>query len=907
MKIILVIISCILAFPGISQVKLKKENESCAGLKDGRIEVVLDSIDGPFEYQWKDLTNNVMLSEKSAVLANLKPGSYGVTITVGGNCMDEKAAIIYPGKQVSLVISSQGLSYTPSPIPCGTRPSVTILLTAQASGGTPPYYCSWSKSRDMTGACERIVSGKDIEEPLAVIDSLGCTAFRTWTHSTLVKICPKDPNDIAGPDGYDTSRWVSVHDEMEYTVRFENDPVFATSAASVVLVTVPIDDDINPFSFRLGTIGFGSQLIEIPENQTFYQQRIDYTDSTGYMVDITAGLDLPNNRFFWLMETIDPLTGQPPTDPTAGFLPVNDTLTGSGEGFIHFTCKPKSSTLTGEFVEEQASIVFDANEAILTNVWKNKIDAFGPSVMPESTLDTFETNIIPFEWLVTDDPGGCGVSHAQVLLSRDGIDFEANGFIVDTNETQLELDWDAKYYYRIIGVDHVNNVGSTPLDSFYIIPERSIRFLTPDEDVYCIGDTLWLNMVLTSLPEVDLYYSLDTGATFLSLAQELDTFPYAIVLDSTFLNIEVLLQARYDLLNLVKTSDPFVVNPLPVLLLSDPVTGCDNEILFVEAEGANDFHWWPDSIMGTPNNRYSNVYADISQYAYVEGIDVYGCRNIDSVYLTIYPSSRDTVLQPLCEGDSIQINNEWITDEGYFPTEYSSIQGCDSIIVSQVYYESPCIWNGGLYVYVDQDATGMNNGTSWQNAFNQLSDAVYVAGRYENVKEIWVAEGIYKPHATRRDTSFILKDSIKIFGGFLGVETTREERTDVPDLVQVSGDIGNPNDSLDNVYHIFIIGSTCQECVLDGMTIKFGQADLPSGQNSIGAGIMNLGKLQLVNCIVERNISMDEGAAIYNSGIDADLVIRDCLFRLNTSALSHDILNSSGAEIRLEGINGIEY
>lgn len=78
------------------------------------------------------------------------------------------------------------------------------------------------------------------------------------------------------------------------------------------------------------------------------------------------------------METIDPVTGQPPSDPTAGFLPVNDTLTGSGEGFINFYCSPKGSTPTGETVEHQASIIFDLNDPLLTNTWTNTIDAFAP-------------------------------------------------------------------------------------------------------------------------------------------------------------------------------------------------------------------------------------------------------------------------------------------------------------------------------------------------------------------------------------------------------------------------------------------------------------------------------------------------------------------------------------------------
>ncbi|MBK9106713.1 MAG: hypothetical protein IPL92_19670 [Saprospiraceae bacterium] len=700
-------------------------------------------------------------------------------------------------------------------------------------------------------------------------------------------------------------RWVSVQDEMDYAIRFENDPIFATSNAAVVFVTVPLDDDINPFSFRLGTMGFGSKIIEVPENISFYQERLDYSLDLGFMLDVTAGLDLPNNRVFWLLETIDPSTGQPPSDPTAGFLPVNDTLTGSGEGFINFYCSPKSATATGETVDHQASIIFDLNDPLLTNTWTNIIDAFAPQTDVDLIPDTLYTNTVPFDFIVQDDPGGSGVQFAEILLSTDNTLFQPNGLFNGSDSTALILNWGTTYYYKVNGTDFVENQEETGSDSFYIIPQRSISFVTPDQDGYCIGDTLEIQTALVSIPFVDIYISIDSGMTYSLIATSIDTSPFSMVLDSGHLHPYLFIKARSDQNDIESTSIPFTVHSLPELSTPGPIEGCDNEILFAESGGANDFLWWPDSIIGNTTGRFTNIYTGVSQYAYVRGTDVYGCSTVDSVWLNVYPTSRDTLTQPLCEKDSILINAEWVTGEGYYPTTYPNMHNCDSVIVTQVYFESPCIWSGGPYVYVDQDATDDNNRTSWVNAFNELKDAIYVAGRYENVQEIWVAQGIYSPHPTDRDTSFILHDSIKIYGGFLGFEATLAERTTDPQLVQISGDINIADTLWDNSYHTVILSSGCQECVIDGVTITYGHADQAINADNIGAGVLNEGVGHFNNVIFERNYATDLGAAVYSSGAGANLIIENCLFRLNTSSLGRDVVNINGAQVEFRGANGI--
>ncbi len=101
-----------------------------------------------------------------------------------------------------------------------------------------------------------------------------------------------DPNDIIGPAGYGDEGWITGDETLFYTVRFENDSTKANAAAQIVTITHPIDPNLDPASFRLGSFGFGSFMFNVPENSAYYSERLDVSDSLGVQVDVTAGINL---------------------------------------------------------------------------------------------------------------------------------------------------------------------------------------------------------------------------------------------------------------------------------------------------------------------------------------------------------------------------------------------------------------------------------------------------------------------------------------------------------------------------------------------------------------------------------------------------------------------------------------
>jgi predicted outer membrane repeat protein len=187
-------------------------------------------------------------------------------------------------------------------------------------------------------------------------------------------------------------------------------------------------------------------------------------------------------------------------------------------------------------------------------------------------------------------------------------------------------------------------------------------------------------------------------------------------------------------------------------------------------------------------------------------------------------------------------------------------------------------------VYVDSAAQGLNNGTSWKNAYPNLKLAMQNA---QSPYEIWVAKGTYFPvlvdsNNSPRTSSFqLVANGSPVFGGFSGKETQREQRNWKVNQSILSGDINKKGDSSDNCYHV-LLGAN--DAVLDGFIITGGNADSfsASGNDSLGGGLYNSGVApKIVNCTFRRNYARG-GGAMYNYW-DASPIITNCTFCCNVA------------------------
>ncbi|MCB0579804.1 MAG: hypothetical protein KDD10_10905, partial [Phaeodactylibacter sp.] len=205
-------------------------------------------------------------------------------------------------------------------------------------------------------------------------------------------------------------------------------------------------------------------------------------------------------------------------------------------------------------------------------------------------------------------------------------------------------------------------------------------------------------------------------------------------------------------------------------------------------------------------------------------------------------------------------------------------------------------WEGfslGGQIYVDGDAAGANDGSSWEDAFTDLQDALAAA---EEGDEVWVAEGVYRPAGPdgSRGATFLLDKNLLLYGGFAGTEGSLEERGDPADFPAIlSGDLNGDDieDNLtmnrtDNVWTVVRVKENITEAtVIDGFAISGGHAN-GSGTNEnlarSGGGLHAMGHPAVRHCRFEQNYAVWRGGGAYFVNT-AGLTIENNSFTHNAS------------------------
>ena len=228
---------------------------------------------------------------------------------------------------------------------------------------------------------------------------------------------------ITGPQTLDTAGWLPLAERLPYSVSFANSPE-ASQFVQEVRVVTQLDDDLDIYSFRLGDINIGKIDVNIPSDRALFQGEFDFTESEGFILRVSAGIDQFSREATWLLQAIDPLTGELLQDPSRGLLAPNNAR-GDGDAFVSYTILPDADVVeTGSEVSASARVLFNNAPPEETSVITQPVDATAPSTaLTVATVAGQDDNYL-VDWSATDDPDGSGLRHVTLYVATDGGDFK---------------------------------------------------------------------------------------------------------------------------------------------------------------------------------------------------------------------------------------------------------------------------------------------------------------------------------------------------------------------------------------------------------------------------------------------------------------------------------------------------
>ncbi len=161
-----------------------------------------------------------------------------------------------------------------------------------------------------------------------------------------------------GTEYWKDQLWISADLLDEWVVEGPISSASRAAYAHEVRVVTQLDEQLDLRSFRLGDLRIGDISVHVPQGQSVFQGDFDFTEAKGFLLRVSAAVDPASGQATWLLQAIDPLTGELLEDPDNGLLPPNDALD-AGAGYVSYTVVLSDDAETGALLTAQARVFLD--------------------------------------------------------------------------------------------------------------------------------------------------------------------------------------------------------------------------------------------------------------------------------------------------------------------------------------------------------------------------------------------------------------------------------------------------------------------------------------------------------------------------------------------------------------------
>ena len=260
-----------------------------------------------------------------------------------------------------------------------------------------------------------------------------------------------DPNEMIGPAGHDDeAHYIQPIGNMAYTITYENKSS-ATAPANEVFINDKLDlTKFDPESFSFTSFGWADTTIVIGGSrvQNFTRDIKYKAKGEDIIVRVSGQYDAETGEANWSMVSLDK-DGKELEDIDLGYLvPNNDNH--DGEGFVSFSINHLPTPANGSTISNKATIIFDANAPIETNVYTNTFDTDYPTSEITGVVRVGDETTVTFKG--SDATSGIG-SYNLYYFDDEG---KPQLLIAGVTEPQASFTADSNddYPLCVIAVDH---------------------------------------------------------------------------------------------------------------------------------------------------------------------------------------------------------------------------------------------------------------------------------------------------------------------------------------------------------------------------------------------------------------------------------------------------------------------